>query len=533
MGLLTKIFGNPEGSASGPGEAPASEPGSGAAPESQPPPLPAYDKAESGTSGIRPAVDGPASRPREPRAPATNRRPEHPRMYLRPTPMVLDPAVPGSTRRQGSPGRPTTKETPSARASRRVPGPYERTLEPPPRRAPPSEPPSSSRPPPSRPSMVVSPVSLTAEELQPGARPKQPTLVGLGMAGATPPLPEVAAKSDVRARARSGSKDHPSDTHAREEPGSAPAASVAPAPFEDSARSDAAVPDELVASAHFLADFAIKLWLGPLSRSWAPEVQRCARVLLAVGKQRREAALSGVSARLVDLMSPESLDGNASDDAWGALDGDTAASGAGSAKENSSANTLSGEVRDQVMHEVTRLAGLLPEWPAFAQDLAEEARRREGRVVRELLTSVDGLRRDLRARLEEQMRLEQLEALSVEALADELEIPEERAVELRRVLAVYRQDRETRRPDLNNTLGIHMALSELEQRSNDFDDCDPEDKRAQREFREKRRLAMSRVALLLAERGELEWLELLEGLSIGERTERLRQWLDAAAERPS
>ena len=131
------------------------------------------------------------------------------------------------------------------------------------------------------------------------------------------------------------------------------------------------------------------------------------------------------------------------------------------------------------------------------------------------------------------MRLEQLEALTIEALADELEVPKERAVELQRVLAVYRQDRATRRPDLNNTLGIHMALSELEQRSNDFDDCDPEDKRSQREFREKRRLAMSRVSLLLAERGELEWLELLEGLSIGERTERLRQWLDAAAERSS
>jgi hypothetical protein len=378
--------------------------------------------------------------------------------------------------------------------------------------------------------MVVSPVSLSAEELQPGARPKQPTLVGLGTAGATPPLPEVAAKSDVRARTRS----EPTASGGRgfEEPASAPAASVAPAPFEDAARSDASVPDELVASAHFLADFAIKLWFGPLSRGWAPEVQRCARVLLAAGKQRREAALSGVSARLVDLMSPESLDGNASDDAWGALDG-ADATAAGTARPDASANTLSGEVREQVLHELTRLAGLLPEWPEFAQDLAEEARRREGRVMRELLTSVDGLRRDLRARLEEQMRLEQLEALTVEALADELEVPQERAVELQRVLAAYRQDRETRRPDLNNTLGIHMALSELEQRANDFDDCDPEDKRSQRECREKRRLAMSRVTLLLAERGELEWLELLEGLSIGERTERLRQWLDAAAERPS
>jgi len=378
--------------------------------------------------------------------------------------------------------------------------------------------------------MVVSPVSLTAEELQPGARPKQPTLVGLGTAGATPPLPEVAAKSDVRARPRSEpvARANTSDPRAVEEPpSSASAARVAPAPFED-----ASVPDELVASAHFLADFAIKLWFGPLSRGWAPEVQRCARVLLAAGKQRREAALSGVSARLVDLMSPESLDGNARDDGWSALDGRDAGSSA-SATADASATTLSGEVREQVIHEVTRLAGLLPEWPAFAQDLADEARRREGRVVRELLMSVDGLRRDLRARLEEQMRLEQLEALSVAALADELEVPQERAVELQRVLATYRQDRETRRPDLNNTLGIHMALSELEQRSDDFDDCDPEDKRAQREFREQRRLAMSRVTLLLAERGEFEWLELLEGLSIGERTERLRQWLDAAAERPS
>src|SRR5699024_4709321 len=52
------------------------------------------------------------TRSREPaRSGGANRRPEHPRMYLRPTPVAVDPSLPGSTRRQQISVRPGAKDT--------------------------------------------------------------------------------------------------------------------------------------------------------------------------------------------------------------------------------------------------------------------------------------------------------------------------------------------------------------------------------------------------------------------------------------
>lgn len=121
--------------------------------------------------------------------------------------------------------------------------------------------------------------------------------------------------------------------------------------------------------------------------------------------------------------------------------------------------------------------------------------------------------------------------MTAQAISDEFEAPLERAEELRAVLEVYRRDRETRQPDLGNALGLSRALRELSRTSDEFDDCDPEHKDSQRVLRVERRKALTRVNLLLAERGEFEWLEQLEPLSIGERVDRLEQWLDTGSER--
>jgi hypothetical protein len=493
-------------------------------------------------------------------------------MYLRPSPATLDPAVPGSTRRPQISVRPATRET--ARSAP-PPPPKRAALDPargerPSRRGIsvelpydlPSEPSSapSSRPPASpKNALVVSPVSLTPEEVQlpPGTRPKMPTLLGLGAALETPPLPLVApatargAKKAGMHGSRAGREGNKSATPnldaastteraavdasapdastleasalealAREAPElEAPAFEVLPAlePALDAVfegltiPADFEAPHDITAPVQLLADFALKLSLGPVSQSWLSDVRRSANTLLSTGKQRHETALAALSERLLALLpSDPSAGGEATEPASPPIDG---------------------AWRDQILHEVSRLAGVLPEWPEPAQDLAEEARRRETRVVRELLSVVDGFKRDQRARLEEQMRLEELSSMAAEAIAEEFEAPLERAEELRVVLEAYRQDRQTRPPDLGNALGLSRALRELVRTSDEFDDCDPEQKEPQRLLRVERRRALTSVNLLLAERGELEWLEQLEPLSIGERVERLEQWLDTGSER--
>jgi hypothetical protein len=576
LGLLTKIFGNPEGGASTSGEPSASEPASSSAASTEDPVISSYPKGTGSSSGIRPTVEAPAQRPRESGRPNTaSRRPEHPRMYLRPSPATLDPAVPGSTRRPQISVRPATRETtrsappPPKRAgldpargerpSRRgisVDLPYDLPSEP--SSAPSSRPPASSKN-----ALVVSPVSLTPEEVQlpPGTRPKMPTLLGLGAALETPPLPLVAPAGAVRAAKKAGlHKGSPASSAREANEGDAPKVDAAPTTEREAAVLEASVleasvleapageapeleapafealpalgpaldaafegltipadfeaPDDITAPVQLLADFALKLSLGPVTRSWLSDVRRSANTLLVTGKHRHETALAALSDRLLALLP-------------------SAAGAAGEAAEATlgAAAPIDGDLRDQILHEVSRLAGVLPEWPAPAQDLAEEARRRETRIMRELLSVVDGFKRDQRARLEEQMRLEELSSMPAEAIAEEFEAPLERAEELRVVLEAYRRDRQTRPPDLGNALGLSRALRELVRTSDEFDDCDPELKEPQRLLRLERRRALTSVNLLLAERGEFEWLEQLEPLSIGERVERLEQWLDVSSER--
>jgi hypothetical protein len=375
-------------------------------------------------------------------------------------------------------------------------------------------------------------------------------------------------------------------------------------------------PKDIISSVQLLADFALKLSLGPVSRLWVPDVRRSVDALLRTGKHRNETALVALSTRLLEVLPNELQESgssaaaeagavaapifpnaavceatavsdapvvsdasgvpdvsaasepavseasataelnaaaepnatgepNAAADASTATDASPPSRPSPASEDNSvpqdivsrdgvtrdgAGDALQGTLRDRILHEVSRLAGVLPEWPAPAQDLAEEARRRETHVIRELVTQVDGLKRDQRARLEEQTRLEELANLSPEAIAEEFDAPLERAIELRRVLDDYRQERQTRAPDVGNAIGLSLALDELDRLYQAFDDCDPEQKDAIRALRALRRQALSAVNLLLAERGELEWLEQLEPLAIGERVERLKQWLDVGRE---
>lgn len=469
-------------------------------------------------------------------------------MYLRPTPVSVDAAVPGSTRRQQISVRPGVKDTTRGNPPPPKRATLEAAAERNARRERPSEPagaqgprPPASRP---RPTMVVSPVSLTQEEVQPGARPKQPTLLGLGAALGTLPRPgassperpeapervdwpqlaatDAAAPGSGRSTGRVPSKRGEGSRAARREGGTsaAPAGSVPSdaAAFEAPAHVEA--PEDITQAVTLLADFALKLSLGPVSRLWVPEVRRSVDALLLMAKHRHETALAALSARLLEL-----LPGEAEAVAEEPSPTEPAASAADAAE------LVDGALRESIVHEVSRLAGVLPEWPAPAQDLAEEARRREARVVRELLAQVDGLKSDQRARLEQQMGLEELLAMAPEALADELEAPPERGSELRQALVTYCQERQTRAPDVGNAVALGLALGELERQCQAFEACDPEQKEAQRRLRTTRRRALSVVNLLLAERGELEWLEQLEPLSIGERLGRLRPWLEGSRER--
>lgn len=151
--------------------------------------------------------------------------------------------------------------------------------------------------------------------------------------------------------------------------------------------------------------------------------------------------------------------------------------------------------------------------------------------MRQLLAQVDGLRLEQRERIEAQMRLEELASLSPEAIGAQFGAPLERASELQRVLEAYRQDRQQRAPDVGNRRGLSLAIGELERRCEAFDDCDPEQREALRLLREERRRALGGVNLLLAERGELDWLDELEPLAVGERLERLKRWLASGSQR--
>jgi hypothetical protein len=440
-------------------------------------------------------------------------------MYLRPTPVAIDPTLPGSTRRQQISVRPSGGKIPtgSHEALSRPPAPpskrglergASRAVEEASRRdaqpeaAPPGMRLPRARP---RPTMVVSPVSLTPEQLAlpPGVRQKMPTLLGLGTA-----IGELLAQQRT---AGSAAADAAPSSGVAPAEASTPGSSAGPA--SDAERSSAVATGKLAdagasvaadtvgTAAALLADFALELSIGPLSSAWVGEVRRAADTLTPVAEQRQQASLTAVLARLLEL-----------------------------SREADPSSPLAGPLREQLVHELTRLAGLLPEWPAPAQDLAEEARRREVRIVRELLLAVDGTRRDQRARLEQQVRLEALGSMTAEGLAQELAAPVERGMELRRVLDAYFGDRQTAEPDVGRRRGLRRALERLETAARAFEDADPEQKDMQRTLRAARRDALSTLNILLAERGEHEWLDLLEPLSVAERIERLRHWLLGSVE---
>ncbi len=605
MGLLTKIFGSPEGGSEAAG---GRTPDAAATPQNEGSGAERWEpaKGEQGSSGIRASSEAPPVGPHEAnRAAATKRRPEHPRMYLRPTNAVVDPAIPGTTRKPQIAVRQTGKEIAGVRAgaaSARAPsgkshsersegarpargdtasaatskgssvtdGPSTR------RGLPPDLPSSASiRTPPdgarAKPAMVVSPVSLTAEELRlpAGARPKMPTLLGLGAAFDTPYPPGVALSPSLDpsskvpsvapslsnsaiARSLAGSSVQRAVAAAlvgtNLDPGSAPLDEpMEPAAFDGpSTPLLSGPPEDLAPSVQLLADFALKLSIGPVSKLWVPDVRRAAEALRIAGKHRQEVALSAAASHLLELLDGEALDGEGQTDRF--VDagsdglGDTPGLEAGDAHRTTEpspssrsaptgyAAPIDGDTRDGILHVVSGLAGLLPEWPAPAQDLAEEARRREQRIVRELFTVVDGLNRDQRCRLEEQMRFEELGLSTPEALSDEFEAPIERTRELSLVFQAYRMERQARAPDVGNAIGLSRAMDELEKRAREFEDCDEEQGKEQRLARRRRRQALTRVNLLLAERGELEWLDVLEPLSVTERVEQLRQLLSAAPE---
>jgi hypothetical protein len=394
-------------------------------------------------TSAQPAADGPAS---------VHRRAEHPRTYLDTS--VIASSVPSSTPRERALVAPSDKKAPRRAVASKRDEPAPERSPPDVRRQPTATPiaapesrPLSSRPPHA---LVVSPVSLTPEEVQlpPGARQKMPTLFGLGSPLSTPALPDSSAPAEL------------------------------------------------------LADFAFKLRCGPLSRAWLPELRRSADVLLLAARHRHAPGLVESLARLLALLA----DADAGADA---------------------VTPLQGSLRDLLLHELSRLAEALHEWPPLARDLEAEAQRREARVARELLAVVDGLRRDVRSRVEA-LPFEKLASMSAEALAVELETPLERAAELWAVLDGYAQDRMARGPDIGNALALGLALDDLEQKCRAFDACDGEQKDEQRRLRLARRRALAALDVLLAERGELAWLDELEPYSMGERVERLRGWLVAS-----
>jgi hypothetical protein len=466
----------------------------------------------------------------------------------------------------------------------------------PPEAVTPRPPPLSSRP---KTALVVSPISLTEEELAlpKGARPKMPTLLGLGAALGEPSLPLEGPASDDEGLYDDVS---PIETAAagvarRQGPGSGD------------------VPHGFAATLELLTDFVLKLSLGPLSLLWVDDARRAAELLRALAMRRQQSALTLLSGRLEqaldslateDVLSPApvavpdlvgtggavaapgvaavtapaggtstteassgvapadpqiaapvtaeltssagvvseaavSTDAVSTDDAVSAQTvsrvkptGQPTAM-ASDAPNGSARRCIDGGAREQILRTLGELPALLPEWPEHARNLARETRRREQRLVRELLAVVDGLNPERRTRMTRQMRLDQLISATPETLARAFDAPLERARELNRILAAYRAERQTQPPDVGNWLGLTQALNELSRTANEFDDCDEEERKEQRLARQRRRQASTRVDLLLAERGELDLLGALEPCCVSERIERLRAWLASETERRS
>jgi hypothetical protein len=310
-----------------------------------------------------------------------------------------------------------------------------------------------------RSALVVSPTSLTAAELMaPTGRPPLPTLSGLGLDGDGS---EGGAALELE-----GSSSVP----------------VLFAQGRPSGRPE--VPAEKLSSAlELLVEFSFRLSLGPVSEAWLAAGAQSAYTL-------QVAARGGWQPHL--LASFEGLE-----------------------------LLLAEGARKRVLPILWRLSDSVPDWPAAARNLRETARRRERRVVSEILASVDGLKSGARSRFAQEKSLTHLVAAAAEILAEELETPLERARELAQVVLSYDGERHASPVDLGHREALRRATQELEQRHAEFEACD-DDLRA---ARQKRRQALTRVNLVLAERGDLPLLVELEPLSIAERLGRLRTLL--------
>jgi hypothetical protein len=201
--------------------------------------------------------------------------------------------------------------------------------------------------------------------------------------------------------------------------------------------------------------------------------------------------------------------------------------------------------REQVSQLITELARSLPGWPAWASDVASEARRRERRILHELLLARDGLQAPTRERLEQEMSLERLRLAVPEELAAAFDFSVERARQLSEDVRAYASERQARLPDVSGFVArksggsrvlpgrssaLWEAIADLEQHAQAFVDCDEDQRSELRVARARRRDALRRVNLLLAENGEFELLEKLVPCAVTERILRLRSWFGVDAE---
>ncbi len=264
---------------------------------------------------------------------------------------------------------------------------------------------------------------------------------------------------------------------------------------------------EVSAALHVLADYSVRVSIGPVSDAWVPELQRAATGLLSAQSLSQGPTSSALLSRLVWLVD--------------------------------------GGSRQELFELVSALPAGVLGWPEWASDLGGEARRRERRILHELFLARDGLDAEQRQRLEREMTLDQLRVAAPEALAAAFQAPLERALELCQVVRAYCAEREARPPDTGGSTAARAgelsgfpvgsstfwaALEQLEQHCQKFADCDEDDSTELRALRQRRRDALTRVNLLLAEDGEIELLDMLVPCALTERIRRLRSWFGVDAE---
>jgi hypothetical protein len=242
-----------------------------------------------------------------------------------------------------------------------------------------------------------------------------------------------------------------------------------------------APPEDAVSAAlELLVDLSFRLALGPVSEDWMVAGAGAARVL-------SQASRAGWQPHL--LASFEGLE-----------------------------LLLTQGSRNRALPVLWRLSDSVPDWPASARNLRDRARRCERRVVSELLASVDGLRARPRSRFAQEKTLVYLVATGPEQLATELDTPIERAQQLARIVQSYDGERRSSPVDIRHRRALRRATDELAERQREFESGEED----VREARQRRRQALTRVNLVLAERGDLEQLVELEPLAVAERIERLQ-----------